>query len=60
MKEIEEAYDAIVSRVRSTRWGVSTNTATDGHWRKVEIGVRQPSWARVSRRAGYFAPYRTN
>ena len=64
MKEIEEAYDMIVSQVRSqyTLGYVSTNTATDGHWRKVEIRVRQPSanGARIQARKGYFAPYRTN
>jgi Ca-activated chloride channel family protein len=64
MKEIEEAYDMIVSQVRSQYilGYISTNTATDGHWRKVEIRVRQPAGngARVQARKGYFAPYRTN
>jgi Ca-activated chloride channel family protein len=64
MQEIEEAYDTIVSQVRSQYilGYVSTNTATDGHWRKVEIRVRQPAGngARVQARKGYFAPYRTN
>jgi Ca-activated chloride channel family protein len=64
MKEIEEAYDTIVSQVRAqyTFGYVSTNTATDGHWRKVEIRVR-PSAAnsvRIQARKGYFAPYRVN
>jgi len=62
MKEIEEAYDTIVSQVRAqfTLGYVSTNTATDGHWRKVEIRVRQPAGngARIQARKGYFAPYR--
>ena len=62
MKEIEEAYDTIVEQVRSQYilGYVSTNTATDGHWRKVEIRVRQPSGngARIQARKGYFAPYR--
>jgi Ca-activated chloride channel family protein len=64
MKEIEEAYDTIVSQVRSqyTLGYVSTNTATDGRWRKVEIRVRPPaaSGARIQSRKGYFAPYRAN
>ncbi len=64
MKEIEEAYDKIVSQVRSqyTLGYVSTNTATDGRWRKVEIRVRQPAadGARIQSRKGYFAPYRTD
>jgi hypothetical protein len=39
---------------------VSTNTATDGSWRKVEIKVRRPDSKdlRVQSRKGYFAPYR--
>jgi Ca-activated chloride channel homolog len=64
MKEIEEAYDTIVSQVRAqyTLGYVSTNTATDGHWRKVEIRVRQgaANGARIQARKGYFAPYRAN
>ena len=64
MKEIEEAYDAIVEQVRSqyTLGYVSTNTATDGRWRKVEIRVRQSAadGARIHSRKGYFAPYRAN
>ena len=62
MKEIEEAYDKIVSQVRAqyTLGYISTNTATDGQWRKVEIRVRQPAGngARIQSRKGYFAPYR--
>ena len=64
MKEIEEAYDTIVSQVRSqyTLGYVSTNTATDGRWRPVEIRVRTPaaSGARIQSLKGYFAPYRAN
>ena len=64
MKEIEEAYDTIVSQVRSqyTLGYISTNTATDGRWRKVEIRVRTAaaSGARIQSRKGYFAPYRAN
>jgi len=64
MKEIEEAYDTIVSQVRSqyTLGYISTNTTTDGRWRKVEIRVRTPaaSGARIQSRKGYFAPYRGN
>jgi Ca-activated chloride channel family protein len=64
MKEIEEAYDTIISQVRAQYilGYVSTNTATNGHWRKVEIRVRQPAGngARIQARKGYFAPYREN
>jgi Ca-activated chloride channel homolog len=62
MKEIDEAYDTIVSQVQSqyTLGYVSTNTATDGKWRKVEIRVRPATanGARIQSRKGYFAPYR--
>ena len=64
MKEIDEAYDTIVSQVRSqyTLGYVSTNTTTDGRWRKVEIRVRSATAkdARIQSRKGYFAPYREN
>jgi Ca-activated chloride channel family protein len=64
MKEIEEAYDTIVSQVRAqyTLGYVSTNTATDGHWRKVELRVRPPAGngVRIQSRKGYFAPFREN
>jgi Ca-activated chloride channel family protein len=64
MKEIEEAYDSIVEQVRSqyTFGYVSTNTARDGHWRKVEIRVRPPAGnsVRIQSRKGYFAPYQAN
>ena len=62
MKEIEEAYDSIVEQVRSqyTLGYISTNTARDGRWRKVEIRVRPPAGnnVRIQSRKGYFAPYR--
>lgn len=64
MKEIEEAYDTIVSQVKSqyTLGYISTNTATDGRWRKVEIRVRPDAAkdSRIQSRKGYFAPYREN
>jgi Ca-activated chloride channel family protein len=64
MKEIEEAYDTIVSQIKSqyTLGYISTNTATDGRWRKVEIRVRPSAAkdARIQSRKGYFAPYREN
>ena len=61
MKEIDEAYDRIVAQVRAqyTLGYVSSNTAADGQWRKVEIRVRRDglSGARIQARKGYFAPY---
>ena len=62
MKQIEEAYDKILMQIRAqySVGYVSTNTATDGSWRKVEIKVRRPDSRdlRVQSRKGYFAPYR--
>ena len=44
MKQIEEAYDKILTQIRAqySLGYVSTNTAADGRWRKVEIKVRRP------------------
>jgi len=62
MKQIEEAYDKILMQIRAqySLGYVSTNTAADGSWRKVEIKVRRPDSRdlRVQSRKGYFAPYR--
>ena len=62
MKQIEEAYDKILMQIRAqySLGYVSTNTAADGSWRKVEIKVRRPDAKdlRVQSRKGYFAPYR--
>ena len=62
MKQIEQAYDRILAQIRAqyTIGYISTNTATDGSWRKVEIKVRRPNARdlRVQTRRGYFAPYR--
>ena len=62
MKEIDAAYDKILAQIRAqyTLGFVSSNTARDGAWRKVEIKVRRPDLKdlRVQTRKGYFAPYR--
>lgn len=61
MKDIEAAYERILIQVRSqyTLGYVSTNTASDGRWRKVEIRLRRPDLksARVQTRKGYFGPF---
>ena len=36
---------------------LSTNTAKDGAWRKVEIRVKRPD-LRIRSRKGYFGPYK--
>jgi VWFA-related protein len=62
MSQIEDAYEKILSQVRAqySLGYISTNTAADGRWRKVEIKVRRPGLKdlRLQTRKGYFAPYR--
>jgi Ca-activated chloride channel family protein len=62
MKEIDAAYDKILAQIRAqySLGFVSSNTARDGAWRRVEIKVRRPDLKdlRVQTRKGYFAPYR--
>jgi Ca-activated chloride channel family protein len=64
MKEIEAAYERIVIQVRAQYMlgYVSTNTARDGRWRKVEIKVRRQEMkgVRVQTRKGYFGPYQAS
>ena len=64
MKEIEAAYERILIQVRAqyTLGYVSTNTAQDGRWRKVEIKVLRPDLKgqRIQTRKGYFGPYKAS
>lgn len=64
VKQVDDAYDTIVAQVQAqyTLGYVSTNTAADGRWRKVEIRVpgSVAKDARIQSRRGYFAPYRPN
>ena len=64
MKEIEAAYERILTQVRAQYMlgYISTNTAQDGRWRKVEIKVRRPDLkgVRIQTRKGYFGPYKTS
>lgn len=59
MKDVESAYDKVLAEIKGQyHLGYqSTNTATDGAWRKVEIKVKRAD-ARVRARKGYFGPYR--
>ena len=61
MKEVESAYDKVLAEIRGQyHLGYqSTNTATDGAWRKVEIKVKRPD-VRVRSRKGYFGPYKVS
>jgi Ca-activated chloride channel family protein len=64
MKEIEDAYDRVVTGIRAqyTIGYTSTNAARDGRWRRVDVKVARPRTPRggdlrVLTRKGYFAPY---
>ena len=62
MKDVEAAYEKIVAQIRNqyTLGYVSTNTAQDGNWRRVEIRVTRSGLRdlRIQSRKGYFALYR--
>jgi len=62
MKEISDAYDRILAQIRAqySIGYLSTNTAHDGRWRKVDIRVRRADLKdlRIRSRKGYFAPFR--
>ena len=59
MKDVESAYDKVLAEIKGQyHLGyLSTNAATDGKWRKVEIKVKRPD-LRVRTRKGYFGPYK--
>jgi Ca-activated chloride channel family protein len=60
MKELDGMYSRISGEIHSHYMlgYVSSNTAKDGNWRKVEVKVKRPSANRlvVRTRQGYFAP----
>jgi Ca-activated chloride channel family protein len=62
MKQIDEAYDKILTQVRAqySLGYLSSNSKQDGRWRKVEIRARRSDLKdlRSQTRKGYFAPYR--
>jgi VWFA-related protein len=64
MKDVEQAYDKIVAQIRNqyTLGYVSTNTAQDGKWRRVQIRMVRPGLrdTRLQSRKGYFALYKDN
>ena len=59
MKDVESAYDKVLAEIKGQyHLGyLSTNTATDGKWRKVEIKVKRPD-LKVRSRKGYYGPYK--
>jgi Ca-activated chloride channel family protein len=58
MKDVESAYEKVLAEINGQyHLGyVSSNTAADGAWRKVEITVTRDD-LRVRSRQGYYAPY---
>jgi Ca-activated chloride channel family protein len=59
LDELDNAYGKVLDEIRAQyQLGyTSTNTATDGRWRKVEIRPKRND-VKVRSRKGYFAPYR--
>ena len=59
MKDVESAYEKVLAEINGQyHLGyVSSNTATDGAWRKVEIKLKRGD-LRVRARKGYFGPYK--
>ena len=58
--ELDGFYERILREIRAQyQLGyVSTNVATDGRWRNVEVKVNRPD-LRVRTRKGYYAPFRS-
>jgi VWFA-related protein len=61
MKDVESAYEKVLAEIKGQyHLGyVSTNMATNGAWRKVEIKLNRDD-LRVRSRKGYFAPYKAS
>jgi Ca-activated chloride channel family protein len=59
MKDVESAYEKVLAEIKGQyHLGyLSTNTATDGAWRKVDIKVKRPD-LRIRARKGYYGPYK--
>jgi Ca-activated chloride channel family protein len=61
VKELDAMYDKVLAQIRAqyTLGYISSNPATDGAWRKVEIRPRKDDRGlRVRARKGYFAPFK--
>jgi Ca-activated chloride channel homolog len=61
MKDVESTYDKVLGEIHAQyHLGyLSTNTSTDGAWRKVEIKLKNPD-LKLRTRKGYFGPYKPN
>jgi len=62
VKDLDKIYEGIQREIaaRYSLGYVSSDTRTDGAWRKVEVRLKRPDLkhAKIRTRAGYFAPYR--
>ena len=62
VKELDDVYDKVQAQIRAQYMVgyVSSNTKTDGAWRKVEIKLtrKDDRGLRPRARKGYFAPYK--
>jgi VWFA-related protein len=59
MRDVESAYEKVLAEINGQyHLGyVSSNTATDGAWRKVDIKLKRGD-LRLRARKGYFGPYK--
>ena len=62
VKELDQIYEKVLAEIRAqyTIGYLSTNTRTDGAWRKVDIKVTRNDGRqyRVRARKGYFAAFK--
>jgi Ca-activated chloride channel homolog len=63
VKELDQIYEKVLAEIRAqyTIGYVSTNPATDGAWRDVEVKIagKPAGQYRLRARRGYYAPYKT-
>ncbi len=59
LKDLDSSYEKVLAEIKAQyHLGYSsTNPATDGAWRKVEIKLKRPD-LKLRTRKGYFAPYK--
>jgi Ca-activated chloride channel family protein len=59
LEDLESSYEKVLAEIKAQyHLGyVSSNVATDGLWRKVDIKVKRPD-LKMRTRKGYFAPYK--
>lgn len=62
IKELDKVYEQVLAEIRAqyTIGYLSTNSKTDGAWRKVDVKLNKPGvrGLRLRSRKGYFAPYK--